>query len=233
MINIGICDDEIRIAEYLKERVERCVKKMQVEYEISLYLSGGEVLEKADKLDILFLDVEMPGMDGMETGRQIKEQNPDCVIIMATGNTERFTEAFKFRAYRYIVKPFDDEEIEEVFVSYSARLIGRNKTEVFYNRRSYEILEREIYYIRAYNGYTLITANGIEYRSELSLKDYEERLDTRIFFKISRSCLVNLLKVEKRTDGKFYLKDLPVKISRRNQKEFLQKYIKVDTEYRN
>ena len=232
MIQIGICDDEKRIGEYLREYIKICLEKMQMECEISTHLSGEEVLEDADKLDILFLDIEMPGIDGLETGKRVKERNPDCAIIMATGNTDRFAEAFKFRAYRYIVKPFDNEEIEEALQHCLAEMVGRNTIEVFSDRVSYKIMEKDICYIKAYNGYTLIIAKGIEYRSELSLKDYDEILDKRIFFKINRSCFVNLLKVEKRVDGKFYLEGVPIKISRRNQKEFLEMYMKVDTEFR-
>lgn len=233
MIRIGICDDEQRIIEYLKKYIEMQTQNLNIECTISEYLSGEEVLEDAEQLDILFLDIEMPELDGIETGKKLKLLNPDCAIIMATGNTERFTETFKFRAFRYIVKPFKDEEIKEALESYCARVVGRNKIEVFRDRRSYEILEKDICYVRAYNGYTLIAANGTEYRSDLSLKDYEEILDKRIFFKTSRSYLLNLLKVEKRGDGKFYLVDVPVKVSRRNQKDFLEKYIRVDTEFRN
>lgn len=71
---------------------------------------------------MVFLDVEMPEMDGFEVGRRIYENNPECKLIIATGRVERFKEAFKIHAYRFITKPFQQDEVNDVI---EAVTIGR------------------------------------------------------------------------------------------------------------
>lgn len=173
MITIGIIDDQKVVIDTLKEEIECWVRQRNQACNIYTFQSGGDALKCEEQMDIIFLDIEMPEMDGIEAGKRIKEKNPDCMIIMATGNTERFKEAFKISAFRYITKPFEREEIREALHTCFARMTGRTTIEVFENRIPYQVEERDIGYIKAYNGYTLIFVNGKEYRSELSLKEYD------------------------------------------------------------
>lgn len=64
-------------------------------------------------MDILFLDIEMPGEDGIQTGKRLRERGSECKIIMATSMAERFKEGYHIGASRFVTKPFDQEEVEE------------------------------------------------------------------------------------------------------------------------
>lgn len=231
MINIGIVDDEKRAADGLYYFVDMCCKEENIECKIHIYLSSIQMLSQAELLNIVFLDIEMPDTDGIETGRRLNKINPRCTIIMATVNRERYKESFKINAFRYITKPFEKGEIYEAVKSYIEKITGQKEIDVFYDRIPYKIMEKDICYIKAYNGYTLIYSEKKEYRSELSLGEYENQLDKRIFFRISRSCLVNLLKVEKFQNNKIYIGEEVLKISRRSIKEFKVKLMKADAEY--
>lgn len=228
MIKIGIVDDEKYIIDVLKAGIENCLQEMNKTCDIYTFLSGEDALKYIEQIDIIFLDIEMPEMDGIETGKRIKEKNPNCTIIMATGNVERFKEAFQINAFRYITKPFEEEEIKEALQTCFAQMIGRNVIEVFNNRISHKIAEKDICYIRAYNGYTLIVANGNEYRSELSLKDYEKMLDAQLFMKANRSYLVNVLHLEQNLEGEIVVHGEKIKISRRQKAELREKFVKAD-----
>lgn len=232
MITIGIIDDERSALKLLKAYVAKHLEALDKGYNIYIFQSGTEAMEQSGKIDILFLDIEMPEMDGIQCGRQIRRRNPDCILIMATGHVERFKEAFKINAFRYITKPYDDEEIAEALNASILLITGAQTIEVYHDRMPYQIMERDICYIRAYNSYTLIITDNMEFRSELSLKEFETQLDNKIFFRIDRSHLVNLLKIRKGKDGGFYLVGEPLNISRRRKKEFQEKYIKADTTFR-
>ena len=109
---IGICDDMPQVARELENIVSAHLDSIGYLYKTEKYYNGMDALSSADALDILFLDIEMPDMDGIETGRKVQERNPECRIIMATARTDRFKEAFKIRAFRFITKPFDKDEIQ-------------------------------------------------------------------------------------------------------------------------
>ncbi|NLK76986.1 MAG: response regulator [Clostridiales bacterium] len=106
MIKIGICDDEKIVLSVLGTLVKQSLEELEEGGKIINFHSGEELLEEVEKLDVLFLDIEMPGLDGIEVGSQIQKRNLDCKVIMATSRQDRFKEAFKINAFRFITKPF-------------------------------------------------------------------------------------------------------------------------------
>ena len=112
-LRIGICDDEEMILKTLYGLVKQAVRKMGLEFEILVFSSGKDLLQQAEELEIAFLDIEMPELDGIEIGRMLRQRNSECEIIMATGIEERYKEAFHVRALRFVTKPFEPSEIEE------------------------------------------------------------------------------------------------------------------------
>ena len=94
MLRIGICDDEDIILDILKKIVSSCLEQLDYEAEIILFNSGKNLLEQKQQFNIVFLDLEMPELDGIETGRQLRRQQEDCKIIVATNRRDRFKEAF-------------------------------------------------------------------------------------------------------------------------------------------
>lgn len=112
-IIIGICDDEMLAVLQIEKMVIDYLERVEREVKILLFQSGRELLEHIEELHILFLDIEMPKMDGIEIGKNICKRNKECKIIMATGHLERFKEAFKIDAFRFVTKPFDSGEVED------------------------------------------------------------------------------------------------------------------------
>ena len=105
MLQIAICDDIIEQTLTLQGYIHAYCKKNNAEYKLNIYTSGRELIADVEKLDIIFLDIEMPELDGIETGRIIRSKNASCRIIMETVMVERMKEAFYIEAFRFIVKP--------------------------------------------------------------------------------------------------------------------------------
>ncbi len=231
-MKIGICDDQIEIAKMLYQYVYDFQIKYNYQWEIVIYTSGKEILKDVKEFDLVFMDIEMPEQDGIETGKMIRKMNPFCKIIMATGMENRFKEAFHIQAFRFITKPFEMREVEEALNSFVDANIGNKLLEMSFNREVYVVKEREIRYIQAYNGYSEIIVDNVTMRKEISLNDIEEILDGRIFVRIHRQYIVNLCWVDKYVDGYVYIGNRKIQISRRKKKEFEKKYVEYDISYR-
>jgi len=109
--NILVVDDEVNVIESFKQLLKD-------NYKVLTATNGEEALEKVEKenLDIVLLDIRMPGMDGIEVLRRIEEmkENVDVIMVTAVNTTKTAIEAMKLGAYDYITKPF---EVDEVVIS--------------------------------------------------------------------------------------------------------------------
>lgn len=139
-MNIGICDDKGEILIFLNKKIVEIMKEMESDSQIYVYDSGEKLLQETVELDVLFLDIEMPGMDGIEAGGKYAEQHKQCKIIMAAGGTERFKEAFEINAFRFIIKPFDTEEIREALNAVMRTMLGMKTMEVYKDRTDNALL---------------------------------------------------------------------------------------------
>lgn len=109
-MRIAICDDEKSVGQILEEKV----KKLLPDAVVETYLSGDALISSGCKPDILFLDIQMPGKDGMEIARIVRRINKDMILIFVTAVEEYVFQAFDVGVFHYLVKPFLDDKFEEV-----------------------------------------------------------------------------------------------------------------------
>lgn len=113
MINIAICDDEKYILDKIKKLVFDFFHRKNVEITVSQFGSGEELLRHNKNIDILFLDIQMDGIDGMETARKMRSQNYKGYLIFITVLKEMVFQSFEVQAYDYLVKPIEEECFEK------------------------------------------------------------------------------------------------------------------------
>ncbi|MBQ7066616.1 MAG: response regulator transcription factor [Lachnospiraceae bacterium] len=231
-MNIGICDDEKEIVFFLNNAIKELVQNMGIEVQLYFYYSGEMLLDAEDNLDILFLDIEMPGTDGIETGKRFSVKNRDCKIIMATSKVERFKEAFKINAFRFVTKPFLLEEIKEALVDVIKSMIGMEKIQVYKQRNQYEIFQKDILYIVSVDSYVEIFVKEGKFRSETSLTKLEEELEPALFCRVNRQCIVSLKWIESYKKDEIVIGENRIKVSIRRKKEFERRNAIYDMEYR-
>ena len=109
-MKLSICDDEQHIREYIAD----CVRSVSKDVELELLSDAEKIMSPDFDADILFLDIQMPGTDGMKAARVLRENGKKTVIIFVTALEELVFEAFEVGAFRYILKPFDREELVEI-----------------------------------------------------------------------------------------------------------------------
>ncbi|MBO4824468.1 MAG: response regulator, partial [Lachnospiraceae bacterium] len=113
MISIAVCDDSKHIVELLAAKICNILKKKNVQYLVDEYTSGIELLNHIGKYECVFLDIDMPEIGGYEVAERIRSLKRDCCIIMATAQVSNFKPAFALNVFRFITKPFADNEIKE------------------------------------------------------------------------------------------------------------------------
>jgi DNA-binding LytR/AlgR family response regulator len=223
---IGLCDDEKVVHELISAKLER-------EYDLIHYYSGEELLESEATWDCLLLDIDMPEMDGIEVAKHLRHRHMTCRIIMLTGKTERFKEAFEINAFRFVTKPIDEEELYRAIEDVQRRMLGTEKVKLYREGRAYIIPQKEIDFIMANKYSTIIYTAKYEFRSEKSLAQWIQVLEPKLFFQCHKSYIVNLAQVAELENT--YLRIFTgekVAVSRRKWKELKMKHMDYDVEYR-
>ncbi len=106
-MKIAICDDE----KSIRDHIEKCVREVEPDVAVEQYPDASSVATASFDADILFLDIQMPGMDGMKAARILRTMGNRTIIVFVTAVEEYVFEAFDVGAVQYIVKPFDRNKL--------------------------------------------------------------------------------------------------------------------------
>lgn len=231
MISIAICDDNAYVAKLLSERVDKYLKCKEIDYFVEGYTSCVLLLSHIDKFDCFFLDIDMPEMNGYDVAKIIREKKKDCCIIMATARVLDYKPAFALNVFRFITKPFNENEIEEALEKYLAGQKRERTMEVYYKRTSYAVPHDKIMYIRAINSEVEVVTKDKIFRKECSLTDIQKELDGEAFFRCHRTYVINLDKARMENRNVF-VESFCVPVAKRKYKEVENAIINYSMKYK-
>ncbi len=199
-LKIAICDDDNAQRKYLSDLADAWAKRNRHLVRIKQYADAKSFLfdysEEKD-FDILLLDIEMPGMNGIELARSIRHDNTTVQIVFITGYYEYFSDGFDVSALHYLLKPTDEEKLRAVLNKAVENLAYRQRS-VLLNTSDGDIKVSlaDILYIESENVYVIIhTVRGV-YRTRTTLGSFSEQLD-ETFFKVHRSFIASLKYIKK------------------------------------
>lgn len=227
MLKIALCEDEQLQRETIKNYIDEIIRKDDKNYELVEFESGESLLNKYPKgLDILFLDIQMGDINGMDTARKIREFDENVEIIFITGVWEYIQEGYEVRAYRYIIKPVDFENFKKQ-LSLCIKDIEKQKKAtilVTYKGESNKVEVNSILYIETDNRNTIIHTIDKSYKSNMGINKLEKDLEDKSFVRCHNSFLINLQHISKIGQNSVNLGEFEVLVSRHKMKDLKLKF---------
>ena len=205
---IAICDDNKIDRTYLNNLVKIWLKDKEDTATISEFESGESFLfdYEDNDYDILLLDIEMAGIDGVEVAKKVREKNDLMQIIFITGYSDYIADGYDVAALNYLMKPIKEEKLFSVLGKAKEKLAKNERVITLEaNGQYYRIPLYKIRYVEVLANYLTIHANE-EVKIKMTLSNFEKMLDER-FIRIGRSFIVNLTKISRVSKNELKLDD--------------------------
>lgn len=202
MIRIGICEDNLQELNNHKQLVELTMAKFSRNAKIYCFQSGEDLLCEIDatgNMDIILLDIEMAGINGVETARQIREQDNRAILIFISTHDQYYREIIEVQPFSFLDKPVNSERLDEII---QKALKIRNQKEEYYsfswNKVHYSIPFTAIRYFQSDKRVINMSIVGQEkpimmYQFYGKLADVEATLSKMgvYFLRVRKSYLIN------------------------------------------
>lgn len=226
MINIAICDDNEIFLQELAKSIERALEGGKVIYTITKFTSGICLLNAAF-YDIVFLDIEMDGLNGIETAIRLRERGDQCKLIFLTAHKKYVFSAFDVDAAHYLVKPIQEEKLKAVLFK-CINNMGSDVQDFISVRKGTSlsrVLLKDILYIEVLDRKLFVHSSFETYDFYDKLHRLEDNLPPD-FFRCHRSYMVNLSFVIRYNKVAITLKNGEIiPISKRKYSEFCKSFL--------
>lgn len=193
MLNIAICDDDKIDLRQEKELIEEVLAEMEYEYTIDSYSKADELLNASQNYHIIFLDVEMDGINGIDVAEAIHKREPGCFICFVTNYASYMDEALNKHAFRFWSKPIHKDRLVFGIQSAVERMKSRKKVlTVHVEKHEMNIVMSNIIYVYTENRMTyIVTVQGLIQTKDI-FKGVKQQLNEQDFCEVHASYCVNM-----------------------------------------
>ena len=227
-MNIAVVDDE----EIIRQQIHGFIKKQTPDFSISDFATGEELLAAGKDVDIIFLDIQMEGMGGIEAARNLRQRNADAVLVFITGIQEYVFEAFDVSAFHYLLKPIEEKKFMEVLCR-AAEEVGKRKgqkeQQIFIKTKNqgYTLNLKSILYVESRGKKVEIHTTDMEEIIEMyaTMDELEGQLGDG-FYRCHRGYLVNMAYIVRYDNDSIFLSSgSKVYLTRKKHNEFVKAYM--------
>ena len=231
---IGIVDDNPSDRQDIQQRVDKILKKCHKKYSYKLYCDGSEIIASETVHDIIFLDHNMPIMNGLDTMVELNKLQPKPLVIFITGIANPFEvvqASVSLHPFDFLLKSDSDERLERVLLRAIGEVKSRQQIEITHYRVFKDdkvVKAKELIYLSEIASLTadgktcyISTNSGDEYATKKPLTFWFNKLPQDEFAYIRKSVIVNLKSVEKFEEQIVYLVNSDeLAVSRHYRKKF-------------
>ena len=219
-MRIAICDDQAQCRVQAVTAIRDCLRAAGVL--VDDFKDGPSFLKAFQNrpYDLVFLDIEMPEMDGITVARRLRQLNKEIPIVFLTSHIEYALEGYEVNALRYLTKPISPVKLQEVLRYVSEQMQQQRVLWVKTDLCDQKVHIRDILYMEAQNQNILICTKTDSYSVRYNMGDYETELQEDGFFRIHRGYLVSLRHIKSMGKHEVTLSDKTVlPVSRTKEKE--------------
>ena len=220
MLRIGICDDSAEARVALRAALERALDRRRGDGGIFFEFSSGEGLlrwldKHAGELDLVFLDIEMGGLDGMETARRLRATDEGLLLVFVTGYTDYVFDGYSVGALGYLMKPPKPEQLDDV-LNRAAEALMRDFDSTFICRSGetlYRIPQKSILYFASDRRQVTCVSSARTYTFYGKLDEVERDVG-RGFIRVHQRYLVRAGAVDRLEGSQVFVGDQAIPVSR-------------------
>lgn len=196
-IRAALCDDEKAILSYVGNEIEKKFDNEHISFNLSRYSSPERLAKKihnGEKYDIYFMDIDMPGINGLALASEIRETDNSAVIIFISAKEEYVFDTFRVNSYRFIRKMNFENDLQEAVTSFLSSHHYSSQSNIITLRAQNELIRfnaDEVLYIEAQDKYLNIVMTEKNLLIRYKMSDIETLLNGYDFIRIHKSYLVN------------------------------------------
>lgn len=221
----AICDDEEIFRNELKQFLIQYKKDRRIHLDIVEFSDGQSLLNYDNGIDIVFLDYDMPGLNGIDTARILRSRKNICCIMYITSYPEYVFDSFEVNTYRYFVKPIDWDKLSIAIDDFIKDKKMLAPIVVNVDGEQLTISSEDIIYLEAEGKYCYVRTTNNLVRSSKTIAKVFELLPKHCFYRTHKSFAVNLYCVHSIKDGCIILTNgEKAKISRNCKADFKKAY---------
>ena len=192
---VAICDDEKLFRDDLRSVLFSYKAERRLHLDVYLYPNGEALLSSEKAFDMVFLDYQMPGMDGMEVARELRRRNLTCSIVFVTSYPEFVFDSFEVQPYRFLCKPISREQIEALMTGFIREQKRLAPITVMTEFEQIVIQSKDILYLEGNGKYCTIRTVTDTYNSSKTLAQVHELLPQHCFYRSHKSYVINLYSI--------------------------------------
>ncbi len=206
-MKIAICDDEKIFLDSLEEKIYGILSKLDCE--VIPFGSAEALLSSAMDYDLIFLDIEMGGMDGMRAAKQIRETDFETPLVFLTSHTEMAIEGYEVNAFRFLKKPVEEEKLRQTLQDIQLMKASHKGVMIKAGGEEIVVIPSEVLFLESDNNNVRIITSSGSITTRLKLSEAIEifnRINDTIR-KVHRCSAVNLDHVARLRDREAVLDD--------------------------
>lgn len=230
MITCVICEDEEIQRKKIKKYITMMLKEFRISYKILEFDSGQKLLNAyPNQADILFLDIQMEELSGMETAKQIRTFDTDVEIIFVTGFNQFMQQGYEVNARRYLIKPIEYNDFVKQVEPCIENIMNRQENYIWIRsgHLTYKVGIDTILYVETYGRQVNVYTTNKVYSTYMTISSIEKELQGNDFFRCQKAILINLRYVDAIGTEMVLLNNNEIPVSRLRMKALRKELAKI------